>query len=233
MSDTPPNKVWAIIPAAGKGHLPKQYATLAGVSVIEHSLRRFDQHAAIDAIIVVTSKDDRHWQTLSLEYSKPVYTVVGGSERCHSVYNALQFLDDYAKPEDWVLVHDAARPCLTADDLQKLFLQLKNDPVGGILAAPVTDTIKRVDHTGCYLGTEDRACLWRALTPQVFRYRVLLAALTHIIKNGDLVTDDAEAVEKSGYVPKIVAGRSDNIKVTTAEDLLLAEQFLKNSVSLE
>ena len=136
-------------------------------------------------------------------------------------------MEDLAAPDDWVLVHDAARLCLTACDVLKLIETLQHDPVGGILAVPVSDTLKTVEQ-GLVIGTPDRSSTWRALTPQMFRYGLLKTALEEAAERGNLVTDEASAIELKGYQPRIVEGRSDNIKITRPEDLPLAAFYLEN-----
>jgi 2-C-methyl-D-erythritol 4-phosphate cytidylyltransferase len=152
--------------------------------------------------------------------------VAGGAERCHSVLNALDDLAREADPADWVLVHDAARPCLRRADLDRLITELKDDPVGGILAVPVRDTMKGADGDGRIRSTLDRAALWHAYTPQMFRLGPLRDALRDAIACGDLVTDDASAMERAGFAPRLIEGHADNIKITRAEDLPLARFYL-------
>jgi 2-C-methyl-D-erythritol 4-phosphate cytidylyltransferase len=222
---------WAVIPAAGAGRrmggaIPKQYLPLAGRLVIEHTLARFVEHPKIAGIVVAVDASDDHWPSLKLASAKPLITVTGGRERCHSVLNALKHLQTLARADDWVLVHDAARPCLSPDDLDKLTTTLADDPVGGILAAPVRDTLKRADGENRIDQTVDRTALWHALTPQMFRLAVLHAALQASIEADVAVTDEAAAVERMGLRPRLVEGRSDNIKITHTQDLALAERIL-------
>ncbi|MBA2409102.1 MAG: 2-C-methyl-D-erythritol 4-phosphate cytidylyltransferase [Gammaproteobacteria bacterium] len=221
---------WAVIPAAGAGRrmgnaIPKQYLPLAGRLVIEHTLARFIGHPKIAGIVVAVDASDDRWRSLNIASAKPLVTVSGGRERCHSVLNALNYLQDMAKADDWVLVHDAARPCLHADDLDKLMITLADDPVGGILATPVRDTLKRADPENRIEQTVDRTALWHALTPQMFRLRVLHAALQRAIDADVAVTDEAAAVERTGLRPPLVQGRGDNIKITHPQDLALAERI--------
>jgi len=223
---------WAVIPAAGTGKRmnadrPKQYLPLAGKTVIEHTLERFLCHPALSGIVVVLDKDDRYWEALKIVNDTRLKTVVGGTERCHSVLNALDDLNHHAAPQDWVLVHDAARPCLATQDLDLILEALTEDAVGGILAMPVKDTIKRGTMDLRIAETVDRKALWHALTPQMFRLGLLTEALRVSLQDHYLVTDEASAVEHIGLQPKLVQGRADNIKITHPEDLSLAEYFLK------
>lgn len=222
---------WVVIPAAGvgarmKADRPKQYLPLYGKTVIEHTLNCFTQHPAITGIVVALSPDDPYWPGLHIESRLPLHIAAGGQERCHSVLNALHLLAQHAASDDWVLVHDAARPCLTRPDIDKLCTELNDDTVGGILAVPVRDTMKRADGEGRIGATEDRNGLWHALTPQMFRLGLLTQALEQALADGFVVTDEASAVEHAGLRPKLVEGRADNIKVTRPEDLALAEFFL-------
>jgi 2-C-methyl-D-erythritol 4-phosphate cytidylyltransferase len=148
-------------------------------------------------------------------------------ERCHSVIRALDSLNNVAAPDDWVLVHDAARPCVRMQDIDKMILELKEHPVGGILAVPVHDTLKRGSAAGEIVDTVDRRNLWQAQTPQMFRLQALRQALHQAIEDGFMVTDEASAMEHIGLKPKLVEGHADNIKVTRPEDLSLAEFYLQ------
>lgn len=229
---------WAVIPAAGIGkrmrsHIPKQYLPLAGRTVIEHSIDIFLQHPRISGVVVAISEDDETWQGLHFDTDKPVLTVSGGAERCHSVVNALETLADHASDADWVLVHDAARPCLQRKDLDLLMDLLAVHPVGGLLGVPVRDTIKRADVTCEVEETVDRDGLWHALTPQMFHLGSLRNALRMALESGKLVTDESSAIELSGRQPIMVEGSADNIKITRPEDLALAEFFLRHQRGLE
>jgi 2-C-methyl-D-erythritol 4-phosphate cytidylyltransferase len=205
---------------------PKQYLKLKGKSVLEHSLQLFCHHAKIKGVVVVLAEQDPYWHTLAAAKDKKVRTTTGGLERCHSVRNGLRLLGDMAKPDDWVLVHDAARPCLRHEDIDKLIHTLSGSPVGGILAVPVRDTMKRADETNHVKETVSRAGLWHALTPQMFRFSILEMALDNVISNTIQVTDEAQAVELSGITPVLVEGHRDNIKITHQADLVLAELYL-------
>lgn len=225
-------RYWAIVPAAGVGRrmgaeIPKQYLPLDGHTVLENTLYRLSLIPTIAEIIVVISKEDAHWHNVHLEsVAKPVKTVIGGDERCHSVLNGLQSLAGRADKNDWVLVHDAARPCVRPDDIDKLIHQCRDD-VGGILAVPVRDTMKQSDQSGLSERTIDRDKLWHALTPQMFRLGELQQALTAALNGQQIVTDEAMAMELSGHKPRLVEGHTDNIKITRPEDLALAEFYLQ------
>jgi 2-C-methyl-D-erythritol 4-phosphate cytidylyltransferase len=224
--------IWAVVPAAGAGRrfgaeLPKQYLGLGDRSVIERTLSLFVEHWRIAGVWVALDPQDRHWAATRYAEHPKVSRVDGGPERCHSVLNALEALTARAHPGDWVLVHDAARPCLRLEDLDRLIAELESDPVGGLLAVPVRDTMKRGDASGRAIATVDRSHLWHAYTPQMFRLGLLVAALRDAIRCGDLVTDEASAVERLGHWPRLVEGHADNIKITRAEDLPLALFFLQ------
>lgn len=227
------SRFWVIIPAAGIGRrmradIPKQYLPLAGRTVIEHTLHRLSLHPAIAEIIVVLGEDDQWWRKLRLDFvARPVTTVTGGEERCHSVLNGLQALARRADEHDWVLVHDAARPCVRPGDIETLITHCRDEEAGGLLALPVHDTVKLADDSGHVVETLDRNALWRALTPQMFRYGILRQALQHAIDTQELVTDEAMAIELVGKPARLVEGHADNIKITTPEDLALAAFLLE------
>ena len=225
---------WAIVPAAGRGtrfggERPKQYLALAGRTVIEHSLRAVLSHDDVDGVVVALSPEDTDWPGWREIGGKPVLTCVGGAERADSVLAALHALPGTVDADQWVLVHDAARPCLRAQDLARLLQIGQADPVGALLAAPVRDTLKRADDQQRCLGTEPREALWRALTPQLFRRGSLTRALAAAQRSGIRVTDEAMAVERLGLKPRLVEGRDDNLKITTPADLALAEFILSKA----
>ena len=231
MPSTP--RFWAVIPAAGSGvrmggDIPKQYLSLTGRTVIEHVLECFLSHARIAGITVAVALNDAYWQQYRPRQPvKPLLTVPGGKQRVHSVLSGLHALQDELQADDWVLVHDAVRPCLHADDLDKLIETLEQDPVGGILAAPLADTVKRVGGNNRIHATPDRQTLWRAFTPQMFRFRLLTEALEAAIASGKLPTDEAAAVEaQHPDQVRVVEGRGDNLKITRPSDLALAESIL-------
>ena len=223
--------IWAVVPAAGRGSrmgtaLPKPYLGLCGRTVIEHTLAALESHPAIARIIVALAAADDYWDTLPVARNPRIVTVQGGEERCHSVSNALAHLTEIGDEQDWVLVHDAARPCLRIEDLEGLISVVDGDPVGGLLACPVADTVKRGDEHDRVVETVSRARLWRALTPQMFRMGILYCALKSVLDSGMTVTDEAAAMEHAGYQPRLVAGHGDNIKITTPADLAMAEWLL-------
>lgn len=202
---------------------PKQYLPLAGRPVLEHVLQRFAACAGIDGLMVVLAADDGDWPSLAPSLRRPLWTTTGADERCRSVLAGLRALEEIAVPDDWVLVHDAARPCLHPEDLQRLLVELRDDPVGGLLATPVRDTMKRAGPDGRISATEDRTGLWHAQTPQMFRYALLCEALASCLDRGVLVTDEAAAVEALGHAPRLIPARHPNIKLTTPEDLAYVE----------
>jgi 2-C-methyl-D-erythritol 4-phosphate cytidylyltransferase len=225
---------WAIVPAAGRGTrfgsgTPKQYQQILGLTVIEHSLRALLGHPDIDAVMVALSPDDPFWAGWREMDGKPIYTCQGGVERADSVLAALQALPATVSEDQFVLVHDAARPCLRAVDLSRLLAMGHADPIGALLAAPVRDTLKRANDEGRSSMTEPREALWRALTPQMFRRGGLTRALQAAMRVGAKVTDEAMAMERLGLKPTLVEGSEDNIKVTTPADLALAEFILRRS----
>lgn len=232
LSKNDPN-YWAIVPAAGSGsrmgsHRPKQYLHLQGKPILQHTLERLSSSPKIMGIVVCVADNDRYWETLTLP--KSVKRVSGGMERCHSVLNGLQALQQYAQPDDWVLIHDAARPCVRPVDIEKLMTQLAHHPVGGLLAIPVRDTMKRAwnhEREKTVEKTISREGLWHALTPQMFRLKALSKALQEALNCGELVTDDAQAMERQGLHPVLIEGHADNIKVTHPQDLTLAELYLQ------
>lgn len=227
-------RYWAVVPAAGVGRrmgaaIPKQYLPLAGCTVIEHTLDTLINHPRIDGAVVAIGVEDSWWKTLGLRTTKPLIQVAGGIERGYSVLNALHALEERASPHDWVLVHDAVRPCVRKADIDLLIDTLHDDPVGGLLALPVRDTLKRADPAGRVSITVDRSHLWHALTPQMFRLGVLIGALHSALERGLPVTDDASALEAMEIAPRLVEGHADNIKITRPEDLLLAEFYLAHA----
>ncbi len=224
-------RCWGVVPAAGRGlrmggEVPKQYLLLRGRSVLDHAIAALLGHAAVRAVVVAVAPDAARWHTSMHSGDPRVRWVEGGAERCHSVLNALDALTGEAADDDWILVHDAARPCLRAEDLARLVTALSDHPVGGLLGVPVKDTMKRCAADGTVTDTVERAGLWHAYTPQMFRYAALRAALQAALAAGVLVTDESGAVERAGLAPRLVEGSPDNIKVTRPEDLPLAAFLL-------
>lgn len=224
--------IWAIVPAAGRGTryggaVPKQYLDIAGLPLIAYSLRAVLAHPAVGGAMVVLAADDDTWPGWTEIDGKPVRTCIGGEARADSVLAGLAALPDDVRPDDFVLVHDAARPHLRASDLERLLDLGRGDPVGAILAAPVRDTLKRAGGDGGVDATESRDHLWRALTPQLFRRLQLTRALESARNAGVAVTDESMAMERLGHRPLLVEGSDDNLKVTTPADLPLAEFLLR------
>jgi len=224
---------WAIVPAAGAGKrmgadTPKQYLPLGDKTVLEHTLDTLLSCQRLAGLILVLSPDDERWAELQHHYTRqPLETVTGGTERGHSVLNGLDYLATRVGNDDWALVHDAARPCVRLEDIERLITTLEGTSEGGLLGVPVADTMKRVDENECISGTVDRAGLWHAYTPQMFRVGVLHAALQQAIDKGQQVTDEANAMELAGYRPRMVLGSRDNIKITVPSDLALAAFYLQ------
>ncbi|MGM3183050.1 2-C-methyl-D-erythritol 4-phosphate cytidylyltransferase [Dickeya oryzae] len=223
-------EVVAVLPAAGNGSRmlsdrPKQYLSIGTKTILEHTVAALLRQPRIQRIIIAISADDPYFSALPLASDPRIQVVNGGRQRADSVLAGLQ----QVQQADWVLVHDAARPCLHQDDLSRLLLLTGQSEVGGILAAPVRDTMKRsrdgrIDHT------VEREALWHALTPQLFPLALLRSCLERALREGATITDEASALEYCGYQPQIVPGRADNIKVTRPEDLALAEFYLTRSL---
>lgn len=220
-----------IIPAAGSGSRmgagsPKQYLSLNGKSLIQHVIKVFDQSAKIDTINVILSADDTHWQNANMRLSSKLEVhYCGGDTRAATVLNGLNAMQKQVAADDWVLVHDAARPGLSNLLLSHLIKTLEEDSVGGLLALPLADTLKRADDAQCVSATLPRNDLWQAQTPQMFRYATLKDALTTF--NGT-PTDEAEAIEALGLKPKLVTGELRNLKVTYPQDLAILAALLNH-----
>ncbi len=221
---------FAIVPAAGSGsrfgaEKPKQYLDLLGRPLIFHTLAALIACPDIERVWVVLAPDDPWWQRYDWsELGAKLETVAcGGATRAESVGNGLRAAAMVALDDDWILVHDAARPCLDPSMLTRLLAELADDPVGGILAVPVADTLKRADAAERVAATEARDGLWQAQTPQMFRHGLLRAAL----EKGRAVTDEASAIEAMGLAPKLVRGDASNLKVTWPADLALAAMILR------
>jgi len=206
---------------------PKQYLRLGERCILEHTLSVLAGCRRIAGIYVAIAEDDPYWATLSIPEAWGVVAVQGGAERAYSVLNALDaLLAGPADARDWVLVHDAARPCLRPDDLERLIDIAGRHAVGGILARAVADTVKRVSATGEIVETVDRAGLWYAQTPQMFRLAMLRDALAGGLAAGHGLTDEASAMEQAGWTPIVVEGHAENIKVTAPQDLELVRSYL-------
>ena len=223
---------WAVVPAAGIGSRmradrPKQYLDLDGQNVIEHTLQRLASHPEIKGIVVSIAEDDPWWSSITLPENTQIHIVIGGAERADSVLNALIALSEFTEDDEWVLVHDAARPCLRHEDISAMLETLSAHKVGGILGVPVTDTVKRANAENTIVDTVERQGLWRASTPQMFRLQLLKQSLQQAKSKGLVVTDEASAIEHAGLHPIMVEGHADNIKITVPQDLALASLFLK------
>ena len=231
-------KYWAVVPAAGSGRrmasdIPKQYLPLRGSTVLECTLNTLLACEPIEGVVLALSSEDGYWPEIAARFSdKNLVCVAGGDERCHSVLNAVHHLNSFADAHDWVLVHDAARPCVRVADVSSLIAILADDVCGGVLGVPVADTMKRLGGDGRVEGTVDRQSLWHAQTPQMFRLGLLQSALEQAIAQGRLVTDEAAAMEMAGYRPCMVPGHADNIKITVPSDLALAEFYLQGHLSV-
>ena len=215
-----------VIPAAGIGKrvgadIPKQYLSILNKTIIEHSITPFLAHPDINQVIVSVAKNDRWFNHLKLAQHPKLQIVEGGKERVDSVLSALKHLPD----DDFVLVHDAARPCVQISDINKLIAHARATQTGAMLACRVRDTMKRTDQNNQIVHTVDRENLWHALTPQMFNNQQLITAITKV-QDQHLITDEASAIELAGALVTIIEGRSDNLKVTQLEDLLLAEFYL-------
>jgi len=227
---------WAVVPAAGQGsrfggEVPKQYLQVAGEPLLAHTLRALLSHPGVAGAVVVVAEDDPHWPGWRELEGRPVVSCVGGGARADSVLAGLQALPDDVRADDFVLVHDAARPNLHPDDLGQLLERGRADPVGAILAVPVRDTLKRAGDEGGIDRTEPRERLWRAMTPQLFRRLQLTRALQAARDAGIAVTDESMAMERKGARPLLIEGREDNLKITTPADLDYFEFLLSRRKS--
>jgi 2-C-methyl-D-erythritol 4-phosphate cytidylyltransferase len=222
------------VPAAGIGKrmqstLPKQYLKLNGAPVLQHCLQHLLDIPRVSGLVVAIRDDDQYWNDIKLSSDKPVIVTQGGAERCDSVLNALQCLSqqsEFNTEQDWVMVHDAVRPCVRHTDIERLINAVGTNPAGGLLAIPVRDTMKRQQNGATVAQTVDREGLWHAQTPQLFLWQALHQALLNARQKGHLITDESSAMEMAGYAPQLIEGSTDNIKITRAEDLRLAELYL-------
>jgi len=237
MTDSILSSVWVVIPAAGVGsrmeaEKPKQYLKIADRTIIEHTLACFINHPQVAGIIVALSSDDPYWKQLNIKQNKtPIFTVEGGKDRSDSVEQALVYLRMVERIDDdsWVMVHDAARPCVSQLDIDALLEIRSGESVGAILATPVRDTMKRSFPDQSRIShTESRENLWHALTPQLFKLGPLMKALEFCKTKSIAVTDEASAFEALGEHPELVKGGHENIKVTYPSDIQYASFLLKN-----
>ncbi|OGT49083.1 MAG: 2-C-methyl-D-erythritol 4-phosphate cytidylyltransferase [Gammaproteobacteria bacterium RIFCSPHIGHO2_12_FULL_38_11] len=220
-----------MIPAAGigtrlKADKPKQYLKIHGQTLLERVVNLFSEQKYIEKVVVVLHAQDHWWSQLTLNNPEKILTVIGGKERVHSVLLGLDFLNDFVNENDFVLVHDAARPCLQAKDIIHLISELKNNAVGGLLGLPIVDTLKRVDKNNAVIETVSRDHLWQAQTPQCFRYDLLKSAIKKALSENKVITDESSAIENAGHHPKVILGDAHNIKITFADDLILAGRFI-------
>jgi 2-C-methyl-D-erythritol 4-phosphate cytidylyltransferase len=224
-------KIWAIVPAAGIGQrmqsdLPKQYLPLNGKPILAWTLDAICRVPEIFQVIVPLHPEDIYWQQqIHLTYPH-LQTVTGGKLRFESVQNALDFIKPKADANDWVLVHDAVRPCITPREISELLANIVMHPVGGLWGVPVRDTLKKVDETQQVIKTVSRDDLWHALTPQIFRFGMLQEALFTAKRDNIMITDEAGAIEHLGYHPQMVRGSYANIKITYPEDLRSASLWI-------
>ncbi|MFT4517747.1 MAG: 2-C-methyl-D-erythritol 4-phosphate cytidylyltransferase [Halioglobus sp.] len=225
---------WAVIPAAGTGSrmggdLPKQYLEVAGATLLEHSLQALLGTDAIQSVVVALHSHDDRAATLPVFENARVQTTIGAEQRSGSVLAGLKILLEIAAPDDWVLVHDAARPCLQREDLTRLINTVTASGTGGILAERIVDTVKQSCAESMVTATLDRSQLWRAQTPQMFRLEELHTALSQALAEDRDVTDEASAMEMAGRDVQLVAGARSNLKVTVVDDLPLAAWYLQPS----
>lgn len=226
------SRFWCVVPAGGVGkrmasQVPKQYLALQGKTIAETTLEKLLRLANVEKIIVAVSEEDEVWPTLGVSQDARICRCPSGAERVNSVLNGLIHLSSIADSEDWVLVHDIARPCVRIDDVLRLMQQASQHQWGGLLGVPVSDTLKKVDELGGVTETIDRQAVWRAFTPQMFKLGQLKRAIEHSLEKHLVVTDEASAIEMIGGSPLMVEGATDNIKITLPQDLELGEHFLK------
>lgn len=224
-------KIWALIPAAGigtrmKSELPKQYLEIDGKTILEHSLSKFLEHPSIDKVVVALHPNDNYWVKLKIANHSKVITVEGGATRAESVLNGLKAIQQQHQQDDWVMVHDAARPCLDAGSIDALIQAGKESKQGAILAIPSVDTVKLANANQTIDKTLNREQIWLAQTPQYFPVEVLATAIETGLQQGLPITDEASAIEAQGQHPALVIGTRKNIKITEPEDMMLASVWL-------
>jgi 2-C-methyl-D-erythritol 4-phosphate cytidylyltransferase len=226
--------IWAVVPAAGVGArmqalIPKQYLPLAGRPILFNTLQRLCAYPRLRGVCVGIAASDDQWPGIADDCAglpRFLGSYTGGRQRAETVLNGLRMLAAQAADDDWVMVHDAVRPCVRLEDLDRLVETVEEGTEGGLLALPVTDTVKRTDGEGRVLETVSRVGLWRALTPQMFRLGQLREALEQALVGSEEITDEAAAIERLGGRPRVVEGQPDNIKITLPADLALAELYL-------
>lgn len=224
--------IWAIVPAAGIGarmnsEMPKQYLTVNGQSVIAHTLQRLAGLVGLRAIVIALHPQDALWAQHGVALQEGMMICSGGEQRCQSVLNGLYALAGLADDDDWVLVHDAVRPCVRLIDIETLLREIEHHPVGGLLGIPMSSTLKLANEHGDIVATMPRDDMWQASTPQAFRYAQLREVLEQSVAQRDFVTDEAAAMEKAGFRPRLVRGGADNIKITYPDDLRMAGVILQ------
>ena len=230
------NRLWVVIPAAGIGKrmgvdIPKQYITVCDKAIIEHTVEKFTSRNDLQGILVALSNSDQHWSTLELSKNNKITTVTGGEERYKSVYNALCSLKNKAGDDDWILVHDAVRPCITTFEIDQFIADLDHlNGIGGILALPCFETMKKANTNHEIEETIDRKFIWHAQTPLMFRYKKLFLAIEKIMNENIFITDEAMAMELAGYKPMLIQGTHSNIKITDQNDLKYLESFLRQEI---
>ncbi|WP_417446788.1 2-C-methyl-D-erythritol 4-phosphate cytidylyltransferase [Kangiella sp.] len=226
-------KIWALIPAAGigsrmKAQLPKQYLEIDGKTILEHSLSKFLEHPSIEKVVVALHPNDHHWSMLKIAQHPKIITAEGGETRAESVLNGLHAIKQQKAGDDWVMVHDAARPCLDAGSIDALIQAGKDSKHGAILAIPSVDTVKLANANQTIEKTLNREEIWLAQTPQYFPVEALATAIEAGLQQGLPITDEASAIEAQGMNPALVIGTRKNIKVTEPEDMLLASVWLSH-----
>lgn len=234
-----PARIWVIIPAAGSGQrmaaaIPKQYLEINGKTILETTIELLLACEDVEKIVVTTALDDQRWSSLACTEDPRVIQTQGSSTRAQSVYNGLLELKPLASEVDWVLVHDAARPCLSMEMLGRFIQNLSDHPIGGILAVPARDTLK-ISHTTSNSETIDRTLdrtnVWLAQTPQMFRFSLLINAMEDALRSNFSITDEASAMEMAGHSPRLIEGESRNLKITTSDDLALAQFLLYGTMA--
>lgn len=231
MEENKKSSFWAVIPAAGLGlrmgaDIPKQYLKLHDRPVLEYAVDVLTAHPAIVKVVVVLNEKDRIWPTLTFSHKDKIMTTIGGQERVHSVLSGLEHLQEIAHADDWVLVHDAVRPCLHDQDVDRLIETVQTHAVGGLLGVPVSDTLKRVNANQQVEETVSRDQVWHAQTPQMFRLQLLYKGIVQALEQNYSITDEASAIEFLGLQPQMVMGDTRNIKITRPRDLELAQALI-------
>ncbi len=230
MDESP--QYWVVLPATGTGQrmnaaCPKQYLKLNNKTILEHTLDNLLSYPLITGAVLVLNDSDQYWDELHYTHKKPVLLCSGGEQRHHSVFNGLKRLKQYSDNNPFVLIHDAVRPFVSHTDLDHLLIALEESDDGALLAVPVADTLKLSTDSLAVATTHPREGLWRAFTPQAFKLDKIYSALLSVINKNLEITDDASAMELAGFHPKLVQGDERNIKITTPQDLILAEHLIR------